>query len=709
MKSPPFLLGAALLFWGWSTGFLAMGVLMAAVLEGARWVGARWEVTERDFDRIWAFCSVLLLAAAVYAFNANDGVAEFRGFLRNPNLFGRQNTGMASSRTVASVMRWLPMIYFLLAGAQAYGSRQGVPLESVSFIARRRARTARKLGLPPSPPRLVDLTYPYFGLCLLGASYHVSEDTTFFWGMAVLLAWALWPRRSQRFGMAAWVAALAAAITLGYWGQHGLGNLQRYVLSLNPGWFFRPGRHGFDPTQSRTELGQVGRSKKSGRIVIRLEPKEGRVAPGLLRAASYNGFRASVWHAEATEDQFDEVRAENNGIDQNSYVLLRGKVNLARVSIACYVPGGKGLLPLPTGAARLENLVAFLFRTNRLGAALEEGPGLVIFDAWYGPGRTFDSPAGVNDLRQAPDREAAALDEVISELNLQGKGLGEVLPALQTFFQDKFAYGYWDQHDRITGTNQTPLSRFLLHTRRGHCEYFATATVLLLRRLNFPTRYAVGYAVHEPAARGYVVRERDAHAWCLVWRDGTWQDFDTTPLSWIQAEEQRASPLQFLSDIWSRVWFEFSKFFWGQGNLRRYIFWSLFPVLGVLLIQIVLRLSRQRRRLRREEPEPVAWPGLDSELYQLERVFARRGLARHSSEPLSHWLGRAAADPALADARGPLQDLLRLHYRYRFDPLGLSPSEREALRLEARACLARLGRANGPAGRITTVPPERGL
>ena len=61
------------------------------------------------------------------------------------------------------------------------------------------------------------------------------------------------------------------------------------------------------------------------------------------------------------------------------------------------------------------------------------------------------------------------------------------------------------------------MSRFLLRTRSGHCEYFATATVLLLRQLGIPARYAVGYAVHEATGRKYVVRQRDAHAWCLVW------------------------------------------------------------------------------------------------------------------------------------------------------------------------------------------------
>ena len=43
MKPPPFLLGAALLFWGWQTGFLVYGAAMAVVLESAQWIKTRWE------------------------------------------------------------------------------------------------------------------------------------------------------------------------------------------------------------------------------------------------------------------------------------------------------------------------------------------------------------------------------------------------------------------------------------------------------------------------------------------------------------------------------------------------------------------------------------------------------------------------------------------------------------------------------------------
>jgi hypothetical protein len=317
-----------------------------------------------------------------------------------------------------------------------------------------------------------------------------------------------------------------------------------------------------------------------------------------------------------------------------------------------------------------------------------------MFDARFGLGATLDSPANTNEDCDVFIKEVPALQQVLSELQLtnRAQSLDQALFRVNAFFQSKFNYSTWQDSSILVNTNETPVSRFLLRTRSGHCEYFATATVLLLRQLQIPARYAVGYAVHEASGRKFVVRQRDAHAWCLVWNKEKklWQDFDTTPASWVEVEAP-TSHLQFLWDAWSRVVFEISKIRWGQTHLRQYILWALVPVLAVLLYQIIFR-RRRLRRLRTEQGprELPVFPGFDSEFYQLEKKLAARGIPRQSSETFSNWLFRAAADPTLAQLEAPLRNLLHLHYRYRFDPEGLTPAHREQLRLEAQACLARL-------------------
>jgi protein-glutamine gamma-glutamyltransferase len=699
-KTPPGLLGVALLFWGWQTGFPGVGLVLAAGLEGARFIKTRWEFSDEDFHRLANLCALLVPAAMILVFITSDGPGGFGSLFHATAGADGSKVGNLGGRAAIVLLRWLPMILFPLFAAQLLSASGSVPLTALSLALRWRRRSEQKSGRVTVPDSRMDVSYPYLIVCLFSAGIHTNPDNDlFFWGLSLLLAWALWPLRSRRYGIVIWVAAFALAIALGYLGQRGLGRLEQLAENRNTRWLLFFMRHRTSPRRSVTALGQIGHLKLSGNIIIRLRPKGGEPPPLYLREASYQNYRAGTWMAGRRYD-FDYLPHETN---ETTWVLVPGKTNRAEVNIACYLNGTfresynpAGLLPLPPGCGQLRNLSAYLLQKNRTGNLLAEGPRLVIFDAEYGPGPGFDSFPDTNWDFLVPSNEMPALSRVISEMKLAGRDEAETLQRVRGFFRGQFSYSTWLGPDKSSGTNDTPLARFLLKRRSGHCEYFATATVLLLRQLNIPARYAVGYGVHEPAGNGFVVRERDAHAWCLVWNQANriWEDFDTTPASWMEIEGQHASPWQWLSDWWSEIGFQIAKLRWRQMEWRRNLLWVLAPVLVLMLGQILFRLGQGRRRRRRSaELSPVMfWPGLDSEFYQLEQRLAGRGVARRSSEPLSDWLARALADPVLGDLRAPLQKLLQLHYRYRFDPHGLEAAERRALEREAKACLDLLAR-----------------
>lgn len=76
-----------------------------------------------------------------------------------------------------------------------------------------------------------------------------------------------------------------------------------------------------------------------------------------------------------------------------------------------------------------------------------------------------------------------------------------------------------------------PLEYFLFESKRGFCNYYATAEVLMLRSVGIPARMAVGYAQGEPNQQNsiYIVRERDLHAWPEVYfSDYGWVEFEPT-------------------------------------------------------------------------------------------------------------------------------------------------------------------------------------
>lgn len=73
---------------------------------------------------------------------------------------------------------------------------------------------------------------------------------------------------------------------------------------------------------------------------------------------------------------------------------------------------------------------------------------------------------------------------------------------------------------------------FLFSNKPGHCEFFASAMVLLLRELGIPCRLAYGYSSGEwnPDRRAFEVRQLDAHVWPEVFiKNRGWVAFDPTP------------------------------------------------------------------------------------------------------------------------------------------------------------------------------------
>ena len=238
-------------------------------------------------------------------------------------------------------------------------------------------------------------------------------------------------------------------------------------------------------------------------------------------------------------------------------------------------------------------------------------------------------------------------------------------------------------------TNETALARFLLHTRSGHCEYFATATTLLLRKAGVPTRYAVGYSVQEGSGKKFIVRERHAHAWALVWDGKNWIDFDTTPSSWNALESAHASWLQPIKDFFSDLWFQFSKFRWSKTEWRKYFMWAPVPLLIIALARFIFgKQWKKMRAKRKEQGRASALAGIDSDFYLIEKHFAACGLERRTSENWSDWLERIEKHES---SMASLHRVLLLHQRHRFDPRGLNERDRAVLREDVTRWLAELG------------------
>ena len=98
---------------------------------------------------------------------------------------------------------------------------------------------------------------------------------------------------------------------------------------------------------------------------------------------------------------------------------------------------------------------------------------------------------------------------------------------VESYLKTSFAY------DLSPGEAQgDPVNYFLFTSKKGHCEYFASAMVLLLRTLGIPSRIVGGYLGGDWNEIGqyFLVRQSDAHTWVEVWiEDRGWVTFDPTP------------------------------------------------------------------------------------------------------------------------------------------------------------------------------------
>ena len=80
--------------------------------------------------------------------------------------------------------------------------------------------------------------------------------------------------------------------------------------------------------------------------------------------------------------------------------------------------------------------------------------------------------------------------------------------------------------------SETSLEHFLFERRAGHCEYFSTAMVVMLRSIGIHARNVNGFLGGQWSRFGdyLAVTQNEAHSWVEVWFRGYgWVTFDPTP------------------------------------------------------------------------------------------------------------------------------------------------------------------------------------
>lgn len=658
LRVPPLWIGFALLFWGAMTGHILLGVVLAAVAEFGTVSPVKWELTSAHFYRVADATSALFAVIAIYQFNEYSIYAIYR------------------------ILALLPVCVFPLLVAERYSTSGTLPMSALFLSLRRRVRGGFE------EERFIGVAAPYVIVVALAASATERPGFAYFSGVLLLLAGFLYVQRSRRYSFRVWCTSIIATGVVAFALHSGVRAMQSQLEDSFSYWVNQFSWLQTDPQRELTSIGSIGRLKLSDSIRVRVAAPRSIPLPLALREASYSTFNLGMWSTagakaftaldplpQTTTWQLDPNTGSSDGREAAIVVDHREDV---------------GVAPLPYGSYRLHGSELIEIQQNRYRTTLVEAlPGqLEYYVAWRNEPTNIASPT--EDDRAIPANYHGIIVQVANEIGLARDDPAAALRQVRGFFNEHFRYSLI-QKGFYPG--RTPLAHFLLQERSGHCEYFATATALLLRYAGIPTRYAVGYMVYEYSTLedSFVARARHAHSWVEAYLDGHWTIVDTTPGDWNELESARVSRWQTLQDAWSWAANRYARY---QRSEHRALADAAVWLVPPLLVYLLWRLRTRARSIAPTPDRKTAASAManDSELYELLRELERRGHAIAAGETLRAYFTRHR--DTLAEDR-LLQRLLELHERYRYSSAGLSAAERTEL---SRGCQRLLASAVPSAG-----------
>ncbi|PID76859.1 MAG: hypothetical protein CSB24_04390 [Deltaproteobacteria bacterium] len=624
MKTPPFFTGSVILFWGLESGHILLAVLLAALLEYSRLIKEKWTLSQDDFVRVSDLTSVLFIAAiALILLNL-----EPLNFFRETAI-------------------WLPVILSPLAAAQLYSTNDKI-------IIGTRIGSGKKIKYQHQP---MDFSLLYTVLTIFAAAAANSRSWLFFPGVALLLGWLMFYNRGRSFPP--WLFALCLLLVSigGYYSFIGFAKAREQIRLI--GWEmvnnYYLNRYA-DPFNSSIACGRLGRLKLSGRIILRVSSPSGK-PPQLLKEASYTRYYGNIWR---NNDDFSAAILA----DETSWQLMPPPYpQVKELTVEQNLPKEKGLLARPAFSTRAASPNLFELEINQAGTlkALDCAP-IVKSTFSYLPRLVSPMPGKLH--LSVPKTEQAALEHLAEKIWQSKDSEQEKIKKLGDFFAGNFSYTL-ELQDK--GANKTLLQHFLLKSRRGHCELFATATTLLLRTAGIPTRYVTGFAVDEFSSleNCYIVRNRHAHAWTEAFIGQHWITVDNTPPDWPNLDKKKRNLLEPLTDLAAYLKQIYKRFQINNEQKHTTLLSVIVVVLAALLSYSIYKRLQMQRNETGQQVRKKEFPVPESPFTELEQFLDKNFEPRADGETFTVWLERLASKHPV-----PHHQIIkgyRLHQKLRFD------------------------------------------
>jgi len=271
----------------------------------------------------------------------------------------------------------------------------------------------------------------------------------------------------------------------------------------------------------------------------------------------------------------------------------------------------------------------------------------------------LDLPLGTEQVQQLARRITAGLSTPYDRA-----------VAIKRYLEENYIY---QEVERIP-PGVDAATHFLFRSRRGVCDMFATAMALMARSVGIPARVATGFIPgrYDPEQRGYVVTQKDAHAWAELYFPGYgWIPFDP------QAEQVGfMGPLIALFSGRTPLFRVRTKQVLFLGTLLLLLGWF-----GMNLMRLVHRPTLSYRR-----PLPHDYRGRVVWLYlQLTHQLSRQGYPRRPAQTPQEYVATLAGQfrPVPPSWWEDLLALTQLFLRVRYSPRPVTAADwHQARRLQ---------------------------
>ena len=272
-------------------------------------------------------------------------------------------------------------------------------------------------------------------------------------------------------------------------------------------------------------LDVVGRVRTSRQVALRISyetpPPDGHEMR--FRAGVYSEFLGNGWGLG--ERSVERLRRSRDGF------FHVGEGQIKSWASIWLEPLASSTLVLPLEAVALDSRTSALQIDDRGVVSMQVAPaGTFNYRVGMAPQADF-LVHGTESTQDVLGSELNGVSEAIQTLaeTVAGTGSAQTKAArIESYLASRYTYTL----DLVGRQVENPVESFLFDWQQGHCEYFASSMVLMLRSLGIPARFVTGFlgGEYNPFEGYYVLRQSDAHAWVEAFSPEVgWQVYDPTP------------------------------------------------------------------------------------------------------------------------------------------------------------------------------------